>query len=237
MLFRSDEEMAQLTEERYMRSLGKKDQYISFIQNGELLQYNADRHVAIQPPFQPEADGITFHLKAVFTDSLYQNISDNHVSATPRISKVCGPVKVINDTTFRVDYFRMGMHNKRRTGGISLVADAPGDKRYNSAVQHIGINVPYRNTEGQKQQIDFPTMNDIDASTQSIILNATSDSGLPVSYYVKEGPAYVGDDQLIITPIPPRAKYPLKITVVAWQYGIPNEMQTAEPVERSFFIR
>ena len=231
-----DGEMAQLTENRYARSLGKKDQYISFIQNGKLLQYNADRHVAIQPPFQPENDGITFHLKAVFTDSLYQNLSSEHVASIPRITKVCGPVKVINDTTFRVDFFRMGMDNRRRTGGISLVADVPGDKHYNSAVQHIGISVPFRNSDGKTQQIDFPAMNDINASTNSITLNATSDAGLPVSFYVKEGPAYVEGNQLIFTSIPPRAKYPLKITIVAWQYGVAGLMQTAEPVERSFYL-
>ena len=231
-----DEEIAQLTEERYARSLGKKDQYISFIQNGQLLAYNADRHVKLQPPFMPQSDGITFNLKAVFTDSLYHTLSTEHVNSKPRITKVCGPVKVINDTTFRVDFFCMGLDNKRRTGGISLVADAPGDKRYNSAVQHIGINIPFRNTDGMAQQIDFPALNDIESGIEKIALEATSDAGLPVSFYVKEGPAFVEGNQLIFTTIPPRAKFPLKVTVVAWQYGKSPQVQTAEPVERSFYL-
>ncbi len=44
------------------------------------------------------------------------------------------------------------------------------------------------------------------------------------------------DDKLIFTCIPPRAKYPLKVTVVAWQYGINGQVQTADPVQRSFWI-
>ena len=62
------------------------------------------------------------------------------------------------------------------------------------------------------------------------------DCGLPVYYYVKEGPATIKGDKLIFTKIPPRSKYPLRVTVVAWQYGIIGNVQTAEPVERTFFI-
>lgn len=36
--------------------------------------------------------------------------------------------------------------------------------------------------------------------------------------------------------IPSRSKFPLKVTVVAWQYGMAGKIQIAEPVERSFFI-
>ena len=41
---------------------------------------------------------------------------------------------------------------------------------------------------------------------------------------------------LRLTRIPPRAKFPVKVTVVAWQYGLPGQVQTAEPVERSFYV-
>ena len=54
--------------------------------------------------------------------------------------------------------------------------------------------------------------------------------------YVKEGPAELQDNRLVFTKIPPRSKFPVKVTVVAWQYGIAGQVQTAEPVERSFFI-
>ena len=77
---------------------------------------------------------------------------------------------------------------------------------------------------------------DVKAESSSLSLKATSDCGLPVSYYIKEGPAEIEGDQIVFTPIPPRSKFPVKVTVVAWQYGIAGKVQTAEPVERSFYI-
>ena len=73
--------------------------------------------------------------------------------------------------------------------------------------------------------------------TDVVELRAESDCGLPVRYYVKEGPAEVeSGHRLRLTRIPPRAQFPVKVTVVAWQYGLPGKVQTDEPVERSFYI-
>ena len=231
-----DGEMAKLTEDRYTDTYNKKEKYISFVQNGELLEYNADRHVRVQPIFRPLQDGITFHLHAAYSDSLYQNYSTEHISELPRITRVCGPVKVIDDTTFQVSFYRMGMNNPRRTGSINLVADCKSDRKYKGAVQHIGINIPYRNTDGEEQFIYFDALPDVNKTVQSVNLNATSNANLPVSFYVKEGPASVSDNTLTILPIPPKTKYPIKVTIVAWQYGIPHQVQTAQPIEQSFYI-
>ena len=67
-------------------------------------------------------------------------------------------------------------------------------------------------------------------------LGATSDAGVPVYYCVREGPAEVDGDFLKFTGIPPRAKFPVRVTVVAWQYGRAGEpkLQSAAPVTRSF---
>ena len=231
-----DREIAEATETRYTQSRGKKEQYLGFEQNGSLLTYDKKQHVRVQPSFNPEADGITFHLKAVCTDSLRTKLSDEHADATPIISRICGPVEKVNDTTFMVSFYRMGMNNPRRTGDICLLASQTGDRKYKSAVQEVSIRIPYRNTEGQRQYILFPGLPDVKAESGSLPLKATSDCGLPVSYYIKEGPAEIEGDQIIFTPIPPRSKFPVKVTVVAWQYGIAGKVQTAEPVERSFYI-
>ena len=79
--------------------------------------------------FLPEEDGLTFHLKAVFTDSLHTTISDEHSSTFPEITRICGPVQKVNDTTFTVRFYRMGMYNKRRTGDICLLASHDGDNQ------------------------------------------------------------------------------------------------------------
>jgi hypothetical protein len=70
-------------------------------------------------------------------------------------------------------------------------------------------------------------------------LKAVSDAGMPVYYYVLEGPAEIKGNRLFFTNIPPRSRYPVKVTVVAWQYGrrLEPQVQTAGPVTRTFYIR
>ena len=233
-----DKEMADATEKYYANERGKTEQYIGFEQKGKLITFNPKSHVRMSPSFQPEADGVTFHLKAVYTDTLRNEYSKEHSTHPIRMSRICGPVEVVNDTTFTVRFYRMGLENPKRTGGICLMASVKQDHKYRSAVQQVEIRIPYRNKEGIPQRIIFPKLSDVKASVKEISLNGTADSGLPVYYYVKEGPAEIKGDKLALTKIPPRAKFPVKVTVVAWQYGRSGEpkVQTAEAVEQSFYI-
>lgn len=233
-----DKEMADATEKYYANERGKTEQYIGFEQKGKLITFNPKSHVRMSPSFQPEADGVTFHLKAVYTDTLRNEYSKEHSTHPIRMSRICGPVEVVNDTTFTVRFYRMGLENPKRTGGICLMASVKQDHKYRSAVQQVEIRIPYRNKEGISQRIIFPKLSDVKASVKEISLNGTADSGLPVYYYVKEGPAEIKGDKLALTKIPPRAKFPVKVTVVAWQYGRSGEpkVQTAEAVEQSFYI-
>ena len=233
-----DKEMADATEKYYANERGKTEQYIGFEQKGKLITFNPKSHVRMSPSFQPEADGVTFHLKAVYTDTLRNEYSKEHSTHPIRMSRICGPVEVVNDTTFTVRFYRMGLDNPKRTGGICLMASVKQDHKYRSAVQQVEIRIPYRNKEGISQRIIFPKLSDAKASVKEISLKGTADSGLPVYYYVKEGPAEIKGDKLVLTKIPPRAKFPVKVTVVAWQYGCSGEpkVQTAEAVEQSFYI-
>ena len=233
-----DKEMANATEKYYANERGKTEQYIGFEQKGKLITFNPKSHVRMSPSFQPEADGVTFHLKAVYTDTLRNEYSKEHSTHPIRMSRICGPVEVVNDTTFTVRFYRMGLDNPKRTGGICLMASVKQDHKYRSAVQQVEIRIPYRNKEGIPQRIIFPKLSGVKASVKEISLKGTADSGLPVYYYVKEGPAEIKRDKLVLTKIPPRAKFPVKVTVVAWQYGRSGEpkVQTAEAVEQSFYI-
>lgn len=233
-----DKEMADATEKYYANERGKTEQYIGFEQKEKLITFNPKSHVRMSPSFQPEADGVTFHLKAVYTDTLRNEYSKEHSTRPIRMSRICGPVEVVNDTTFTVRFYRMGLDNPKRTGGICLMASVKQDHKYRSAVQQVEIRIPYRNKEGILQRIIFPKLSDVKASVKEISLKGTADSGLPVYYYVKEGPAEIKGDKLVLTKIPPRAKFPVKVTVVAWQYGRSGEpkVQTAEAVEQSFYI-
>ena len=233
-----DKEMADATEKYYANERGKTEQYIGFEQKGKLITFNPKSHVRMSPSFQPEADGVTFHLKAVYTDTLRNEYSKEHSTHPIRMSRICGPVEVVNDTTFTVRFYRMGLDNPKRTGGICLMASVKQDHKYRSAVQQVEIRIPYRNKEGIPQRIIFPKLSDVKASVKEISLKGAADSGLPVYYYVKEGPAEIKGDKLVLAKIPPRAKFPVKVTVVAWQYGRSGEpkVQTAEAVEQSFYI-
>lgn len=231
-----DKEIAKATERYYSKVRGKKEQYIGFIQEGEILHYNEKLHARIQGKFSPAQDGLTFNMNAAYTDSIRSHLSNNYAKGKISISRICGPVKQIDDTTFSVRFYRMGMKETRRTGEIWLLASNDGDKNYKSTVQQMCITIPFPIKNGNEQIISFPSLSDIRENMQHILAQATSSSGLPVYFYIKEGPAEIEDSKVIIKKIPPRSKFPVKVTVVAWQYGIEGKWKTAEPVERSFYI-
>jgi hypothetical protein len=93
-------------------------------------------------------------------------------------------------------------------------------------------------TGGKPQTIPFPESENVKAGTPYLEVAATSDRKLPVQYYVRSGPAYVRNGELVFTELPPKTKFPVKITVVAWQHGSMIEplIQTATPVERTFYM-
>lgn len=234
-----DKETAEATEKYYARVRGKKEQYPGFSQNGKLLPFNLKLHARIAGKFEPEADGLTFHIKAEFTGTLRAMRSANHGKGNPIVSRICGPVEKINDTTFTVRFYRMGMNSERRTGDIWLMASHPGDRQYKSTVQQLNIRIPLRNKEGKDQRLTFAPIADVGQNVKSVALNAKSDSGMPVYFYVQEGPAEVKNGKLVFSQIPPRSKFPVKVTVVAWQYGrsVEPKVKTAEPVVQSFRVK
>lgn len=158
-----------------------------------------------------------------------------------KISPICGPVKQIDSNTFSVRFDRVGVDNPKRSGGLCFALTFPGDEKFKPMVQQAELKIPVPNTKGTAQSITFPSIPDQKASPSMppVQLAATASSGLPVYYYVREGPALVNDRGLLtFTPIPPKASYPIPVTVVAWQYGrsTPTEIQSAQPVEQTFRI-
>ncbi|MCX6236399.1 MAG: hypothetical protein NTY07_02390 [Bacteroidia bacterium] len=233
-----DQETAEATEKYYARVRGKKEQYLGFSQNGKLLSFNPKLHARIAGKFEPEADGLTFHVCPEFTDTLRSELSKDHAKGKPIVSRICGPVEKVNDTTFTVRFYRMGFNSEKRTGDIWLLASHPGDENYKSTVQQFNARIPLRNNEGADQHISFAAMPNVKQGTKKVDLLAKSDSGMPVYFYVQEGPAELKNGELIFTQIPPRSKFPVKVTVVAWQYGRSTEpkIKTAEPVVQSFYL-
>jgi hypothetical protein len=126
------------------------------------------------------------------------------------------------------------------TGKYELVfaVTHPGDREYRPAVQQAHMFIPATNNEGADQQIDFPPIADQKLGTKGLHLRASSNAHVPVSFYVREGPATVQGDLLTFTPVPERAHLPIAVTIVAWQYGRASgpKLRTADPVTRTFYL-
>ncbi|PRY30434.1 hypothetical protein CLV58_12455 [Spirosoma oryzae] len=233
-----DGEMAQATETIYQQARAKKPQQLGFRQQGQFLKPTKG-HANYQLPFLPEADGITFHLSSVFTDTSRVRATAAHARTPIRIDRICGPVRKLNDTTFQLSFYRMGFTNPKRSNDIWLLASNDGDGTYKSIVQQADLRFPIINKEGKPQTITFPNVPDQKVGTKTLTLTASSNVGLPVYYYVKAGPAIVEGNRLVFTAIPPRSRLPIAVTVVAWQYGtsVGEKVQSAAPVEQTVLIK
>ncbi len=244
-----DEEMARTTEAIYARERGKSPQLLSVTDGQQPVEKGIGEPVT--PQFIPEADGMTFRLK---TNSLNAVPLENSkatlwtglpagsplghaTSGAIELSRIVGPVVQIGPDTFALRFGRAEYTANRRNNDLWLVAAQDGDEKYKSIVQQLMVHAN-PNHEGQIQTITFPVIADQGLNVTSLKLTATSDAGIPVSYYVREGPAEVEGDTLKFTAIPPRAKFPLKVTIVAWQQGRSTDpkIQTAGRVERTFRI-
>ncbi|WP_460555281.1 hypothetical protein [Hymenobacter daeguensis] len=248
-----DEEHARATEAYGAKYRNLKPQLMSYLQNGRpAVQRNT--HQQIDLSFQPLADELTFVLRGTFLDTVPAGSSRlaawtglpvgtplGHAASGPVvIDRITGPFEKVSADTFAFR-LRRGLGANLRQYELWLTATHPGDATYKPAVQQSQMPVPLRLTEGSTQRITFPKPVDVKASRMrkaTVRLAATSDAGLPVRYYVREGPAEVSGNTLRFTRLPPRTKLPLNVTVVAWQRGRSTgaKVQTAEPVEQTFSI-
>ena len=245
-----DEELALATEQYQAAFRGLKPQLVGYWQAGKMAPQQ-ETHLQVSLQFAPEADGVAFKLAGGFygavppvssrlagwarlpVGAFLGHARPGEISIDP----ICGPVRKLAADTFA---FQLQKETLQQTNAtryeIDLALTQTGDAEYKPAVQQSQMFVPARNTQGAEQHIAFPDIPSQKVGGQPVKLRATSDAGLPVRYLVREGPAMVEDGILQFTRIPPRASFPVKVTVVAWQYGLPGKVKTAEPVTRQFFI-
>jgi hypothetical protein len=138
--------------------------------------------------------------------------------------------------TFRVKHDRF--YFPRPSDTLMVLAWHPGDDQYAHAEQPASIKLQDMNSSGTQQNITFKPLEDITSQTRTLKLQATSDAGLPVGFTVIEGPAVLAGGTLEIKDSPPRSKWPLRVTVAAWQAGRATEapIRAAKPVMRGFLI-
>lgn len=241
-----DEEMAKTAEAFAYPATGSKIQLITYVQNAGPARWR-DGLVNAQLKFEPEPDGITFKLKPGFRDDAPfdycgfkagEPVTHSSDASKTVITPVDGPVAQVAPDTFVIRFDRVGFDNPKRSGSLGFLAVNPGDATYRPAMLTGLMSINLVNKDGAVQSLTFTTPADVRAGTASLPLNGASSSGLPVNYYVREGPAWIDGSTLRFTAIPPRAKFPIKVTVVAWQWGrsIAPKVQSAQPVERTILI-
>lgn len=247
-----DEETAKATLNYEAKHRNQKPQLIGYVQHGKMVEQR-NTHQQVNLKFEPEADGITFKLKAAFYDTVaggsprlpvWADMSvgskiGHSLSGKPiRIDRITGPVIKLNDTTFRL-HPQLGYWENPHSYELWFAATHPGDAEYKPAVQQSQMVVPPRNTQGKEQHITFSPIPDQASGAKNIMLQAVSDAGVPVYFYIQDGPADITGNRVNLTAIPPRSRFPVKVTVVAWQYGNSNEpkLQTAVPVVQTFLIK
>ncbi len=156
-----------------------------------------------------------------------------HCRAPIRVKPVSGPVVAAGSNTLRIQFDNLAP----ATGSAraTFLAASPGDDEFRYTEQVGMLPRGFRGfTRGADQQITFPPIGPLKPDGPAVKLRATSDAGLRVEYYVACGPATVEGDRLRVAELPRRAKLPIEVEVVAWQFGrgIEPLVKTAEPVAR-----
>ncbi|WP_460501748.1 hypothetical protein, partial [Hymenobacter agri] len=197
-----DEEHARATAAYQARHRQQLPQLVSYLVDGRPAAQRST-HQQVNLPFRPLADGITFVQRGTFLDTVAGGsprlaqwtklpvgtpIGHAQQAGPVVISRICGPFRQLSADTFRL-HLERGLGANLRQYDLWLTATHPGDARYKPAVQQAQLVVPLRLTEGAAQHLTFPQLPDQKATQATIRLAATSDTGLPVQYYVRQGPA------------------------------------------------
>lgn len=244
-----DEETVRVTENYETSYRHLKAQLLGYLQEGKIVQQK-NSHLQVDLKFLPDEDGITFRLEGGFLDTVPgessrpkdwtglpvgTKLGQAKTNVPVSIDLVIGPVKKIAPGLFKLQ-LQKGYEGKK---GLSatFVATHPGGDGYKPAVQQSQMAIP-GNTEGAEQHISFEPITDQSVKTKELHLSARSDAGLPVYFYIKEGPAEINGARILFTKLPPRSRYPVKLTVVAWQWGrsASPKIKTADSIEQTFYI-
>lgn len=244
-----DREHAIATEKFRQRERDLRVALLGFNQDGTLVPQRPGTPEQVAIPFRPREDGVTFELGGEFLATVprgrperWMGLPANATIGRPETGGLIellalgGPVEERAPGTFAVAFDRGA--EAGAAAEIWLLARHPGDAHFKTALQQAVLRLPAQNDAGRPQQITFPVLPDVTARATPIALTAHTDSGLPVRYYVREGPAEIVGNTLRLTPIPSRARLPLRVTVVAWQYGriTAPAVQSAAPVARTFLV-
>jgi len=240
-----DEEIAKATVAFHAGRFARKDQFIKW--NDPYWVDAGTRFFFTRLKWT--GDGQTFEVHPVYADMYPSQHKGRgprwpkagrpvgHSAAPIRIKRVSGPVAAAGPNTFRMRYDGLAPAAGRARVTFMAYSTGDADYRYTEIVGMMprgfgGLK------KGKAQAITFPPIGDLKADSAPVKLKATSDAGLPVEYYVAFGPATIADGKLEISELPVRAKLPITVKVVAYQFGRGVEplVKTAAPVEQTIRI-
>ncbi len=239
-----DKETAEAWVEYHAGGFGKKDQFIKW--NDRYWVDAGTRYFFLGMDWVgPD----TFEVHPVYADKVLSQQKGNgpkwpkagqpvgHADAPIRVKHVSGPVRPVGDHRFQMHYDNLNPPVGPQR--VTFMAFSEGDDEYRYTEQVGMMPRGFKGLrKGKAQTISFPEIPNLPADAKPYDLKAKSDADLPVQYYVAYGPARVEDGKLVINQIPQRAKFPIEVEVVAWQFGSGVEplVKTAEPVSRTFQI-
>lgn len=237
-----DEELARATVAYHRPAVGgfgKKDQFIKW--KDEFWVDAGVRHFFNRIDWV--GDGQTFEVHPAFAEAypVTQPPSPRwaqagqplgHAAAPIGVLPVSGPIVATGPATFRIAFDCLSTPADGTR--VTFLAFHPGDNEYRHA-EIVGMLPRGFNglKDGKEQKITFPPIGALKAGG-AVALKATSDAGLPVDYLVAYGPARIEGNRLVAADVPARAKGPIEVKVIAWQFGrgVAPQVRTAEPVEQ-----
>jgi hypothetical protein len=212
----------------------KRDQRVTCLQDGQPL-----RAVWLEDvQFAPDADGVTVQFAGGFLDKTPDTAAGagkplGHAPGEVQFKRIggwFGGGEQVGPNAFRLRNGHLGV-----TDNLFVLAFHPGDATYAYAEQACEVKFPKMSTVGSAQTIQFAAIADRSSGVGEVKLEASASSGLPVDFYVEQGPAELVGSTLKLTALPPQAKFPVKVVVVAYQRGNAT-VQSAPVVERTFLL-
>jgi hypothetical protein len=225
-----DAELAKLADALHADLLGRKPQFVTFADpvSRQPIFTGHDLRLRLRPHWVgPD----TFRVAGTFLDRApdkYPKLEGpaGHGEGPIRFRAFAGAVEQTAPDTFR-----MGDDGRGRIRA-DILAYALDDGTFRYAEQQGRVNLPEKLTAGRAQAIAFPPAGPLVIGGSPVRLGASSDAGLPVRYCVESGPAVIEGDALRVAEVPRRARFPLPVSVLAYQYGSAVEplVRSAEPV-------
>jgi hypothetical protein len=236
-----DRDLAQAAVAYHQGLTGKKDQFLRWT-DLHSLEAGARRYLSEVKWVGPQ----TFAVHPVHATTYPKTSKDGKVphwalagqpvgqsKAAIQVRPVGGPLVSAGSHTFRIQYDALAPVGD--PGRAIFLAYSAGDAEHRYT-ELIGMVTPklYAELTGKEQTITFAPLPNLKAGAGPLDLKATSDSGLPVEFYVAHGSAVVEKGQLRIAELPARAHFPIEIKVVAYQAGsgVEPRVKAALPVER-----